>query len=224
VLVKELKKGDIFWDNEAWVGSTRWQAQEDARRVITEGPVARDGWVCRAASASSQKEIEFFQDGIITHYGPFISQFQECKARSPDEAKLFPLELPKPKWDNQDRNRAYGLRVGDVVVTADWMIRNTGGEHRYFEVTGYSVDNNRVFVKDLKTEELGDFVAEWLRIVLPVEKRNFPAKVYPFEKLISVVDGTRLSCSGCGWDIPATVGLGPNFCQQCGGTFEGVPL
>jgi hypothetical protein len=80
--------------------------------------------------------------------------------------------LETKKFDNEQRTRYYGLRVGDLV-TANGLgnVREEGAE-----VTGYgAMDNNRVRLR-LKSGTETDWVAEWCIVTTKVEDRHL-AKV-----------------------------------------------
>ncbi len=71
------------------------------------------------------------------------------------------------EWDNEDRNRYYGLRVGDLIIVKD--IKGTiWGES---EVVGYVGDNNIVIIKNTNGDPI-DWVAEYCDITTKVEDRN----------------------------------------------------
>ena len=81
-------------------------------------------------------------------------------------------------FDNEDRNRYYGLRIGDIVD-----LFGIGGKivFKNAEVVGYVVgDNNRVEV-EITTSKKTDWVAEWCTIVTKVEDRNHDNEI--IEKL-----------------------------------------
>ncbi len=71
-------------------------------------------------------------------------------------------------FDNADRNRYYGLRIGDIV-----NVRGISGSIIYLnvEVYGYGGDNNRVVIK-LPSGNTMDWVAEWCEIVTKVEDKT----------------------------------------------------
>lgn len=70
-------------------------------------------------------------------------------------------------FDNANRHRYYGLRIGDIVdargITGIVIYKNV-------EVYDYSSDNNRVELK-LASGNTTDWVAEWCTIITKVEDR-----------------------------------------------------
>lgn len=73
-------------------------------------------------------------------------------------------------WDNEDRNRYYGLRVGDLVDCSSSFLKQFQGQG---EVVEYGMtDNNAVYVKVESREEPVRCVAEWLNLVTKVEDRG----------------------------------------------------
>jgi len=67
------------------------------------------------------------------------------------------------EFDNENRSRYYGLRVGDIVEQKAFGTSSKG------EVIGYGfLDNNRVYVR-LESGEETDFIAEWCEIIKKVE-------------------------------------------------------
>lgn len=71
-------------------------------------------------------------------------------------------------FDNAERHRYYGLRVGDIV-----NLRNIDGTivYKNVEVIAYGSDNNRIEVR-LAHGSTTEWVAEWCDIVTKVEDRN----------------------------------------------------
>jgi hypothetical protein len=72
-------------------------------------------------------------------------------------------------FDNAERHRYYGLRVGDIV-----NLRNIDSTvvYKNVEVIAYGAgDNNRIEVR-LVNGSTTDWVAEWCDIVTKVEDRN----------------------------------------------------
>lgn len=71
-------------------------------------------------------------------------------------------------FDNEERRRYYGKRVGDIVE--NWSSFGVKGRHG--EVVGYGLlDNNRIEVMWDGLEEPQDEVAEWMTIITKVEDR-----------------------------------------------------
>lgn len=71
-------------------------------------------------------------------------------------------------FNNKDRARYYGLRVGDIVQCTLCQFSTPPSE-----VIGYGfLDNNRVRIKELESGKEYGHVAEWLSIVTKVEDRN----------------------------------------------------
>lgn len=71
-------------------------------------------------------------------------------------------------FTNENRNRYYGKRVGDIVrcsfnghVTCEGEVVELG-----------PLDNNRVQVKDSTSNEIVSCVAEWCEILKKVEDKN----------------------------------------------------
>jgi hypothetical protein len=74
------------------------------------------------------------------------------------------------KFDNKDRNRYYGLRVGDLVQIEAGL--QSAPKILNAEVIDYGfMDNNRVVLKLERGEET-DWVAEWCKIITKVEDRE----------------------------------------------------
>jgi hypothetical protein len=72
------------------------------------------------------------------------------------------------EFDNENRNRYYGLRKGDIV----FLGFKSQSPRKLAEVVGYGfMDNNRVYVKTEDGEET-DYVAEWCEILVKVEERQ----------------------------------------------------
>jgi hypothetical protein len=75
-------------------------------------------------------------------------------------------------WDNEERRRYYGVRVGDTVRLS-FMPGYKHGEEPLAEVVEYGfLDNNRVYVKREGSDEVIDWVAEWCDVVVKVEDKN----------------------------------------------------
>ena len=71
------------------------------------------------------------------------------------------------EFDNKERNRYYGIRVGDDVVERFNNRAVVRGE-----VVAYGfMDNNAVTVKELGTGRLHKCVAEWCEITKKVEEK-----------------------------------------------------
>jgi len=71
------------------------------------------------------------------------------------------------EFDNIERDRYYGLRVGDIV----FLGHKSQSPRILAEVTGYGfMDNNRVYVKTEDGLDT-DYVAEWCEILVKVEDR-----------------------------------------------------
>lgn len=67
-------------------------------------------------------------------------------------------------WDNEDRNRYYGLRKGDIVTYP--------GNPTLHEVVEYGfMDNNSVWIQPVSGGEPWQVVAEWCSIQTKVENR-----------------------------------------------------
>jgi len=75
-------------------------------------------------------------------------------------------------FDNKDRTRYYGLRIGDIVDLkgVDGKVAQANAE-----VIKYGSDNNRVEVR-LMSGNTCDWVAEWCDIVVRVEDRIKPQR------------------------------------------------
>jgi hypothetical protein len=65
-------------------------------------------------------------------------------------------------FDNIDRNRYYGLRIGDII-SVEFPSMNS-----LAEVVDYGGDNNRVYIK-LEDGTITDWVAEYCTIITKVE-------------------------------------------------------
>ncbi len=73
------------------------------------------------------------------------------------------------QWDNEERRRYYGIRVGDIVRS------NYFQQDQLYEVWGYGfMDNNSVHLIEVGKENARPFphVAEWLTIVTKVEDKK----------------------------------------------------
>jgi len=71
------------------------------------------------------------------------------------------------KWDNEDRNRYYGLRKGDLITVHDVSGRVWGESEVLDYVSG---DNNSVIIKSKNGNPI-DWVAEWCDIIKKVEDK-----------------------------------------------------
>ena len=70
---------------------------------------------------------------------------------------------------NVNRNRYYGVRVGDTVK---YGIPSDPESYDTYTVTGYfNLDNNRVIVKDVHGNEK-PAVAEWCQVITKVEDKK----------------------------------------------------
>jgi hypothetical protein len=73
----------------------------------------------------------------------------------------------QPIWDNEDRDRYYGKRKGDIINVLDVSGRVWGES----EVLDYCQgDNNRIIIKSRNGTPI-DWVAEWCDIITKVEDR-----------------------------------------------------
>ena len=82
--------------------------------------------------------------------------------------KPIGTEVGGTPFDNADRSRYYGIRVGDIVDAKD--VRGVVLER--CEVVQYgAMDNNRVYLKGEKTGKTFDWVAEWCEIIQKVEDK-----------------------------------------------------
>lgn len=70
-------------------------------------------------------------------------------------------------FDNENRDRYYGLRVGDLISPKGIDGKSKGNAN----VIGYGSDNNRVEIKFEDGAET-DWVAEWCDIIKKVEDKN----------------------------------------------------
>lgn len=70
-------------------------------------------------------------------------------------------------FDNENRSRYYGKRIGDTVNAKGLNGRSILNPT---EVVGYGSDNNRILVKDEKGEPV-DWVAEWCDVLVKVEDK-----------------------------------------------------
>lgn len=73
-------------------------------------------------------------------------------------------------FDNVNRNRYYGLRIGDTVKLDFYKVRKEDADV-IAEVIEYgAMDNNRVYVRFEDGKETG-CVAEWCTIIKKVEDK-----------------------------------------------------
>ena len=87
---------------------------------------------------------------------------------TPQKPQLHKHIVTASTFDNSERRRYYGLRIGDIVSP-----KGISGEewHRGIaEVVNYGSDNNRVEIKS-KDGTITDWVAEWCDIITKVEDR-----------------------------------------------------
>lgn len=76
--------------------------------------------------------------------------------------------MEQKPWDNEERRRYYGLRIGDTVSIQFGYPK----EKHLAEVVDYGfMDNNRVYIKIEGSDEVTDWVAEWCEIVTKVEDK-----------------------------------------------------
>lgn len=81
--------------------------------------------------------------------------------------KLFAAELTEKPWDNENRDRYYGLRKGDLVE-----LQFFNSDKNMAEVVDYCHgDNNRVVVKNTWNGEVMEYVAEWCKLHTKHEDR-----------------------------------------------------
>lgn len=74
--------------------------------------------------------------------------------------------MEKKVWDNEERRRYYGVRVGDTVKL--YFMKN----ETFAEVVGYGfLDNNRVYIKIHGEEEEISWVAEHCDVIVKVEDK-----------------------------------------------------
>lgn len=74
------------------------------------------------------------------------------------------------KFDNKDRNRYYGLRIGDLVQIKMGLWANPKTQNA--EVLDYGfMDNNRVRLR-LESREETNWVAEWCTLITKIEDRK----------------------------------------------------
>ena len=103
---------------------------------------------------------------IATADIPTIHKLKFIKLGGPKFYEI--LDKSNGSFDNKERHRYYGIRVGDIVECD-----MSGLPLLRAEVITYgSMDNNKVLVRDLDSGEELWHVAEWLRIVEKVEDRN----------------------------------------------------
>ncbi len=73
-------------------------------------------------------------------------------------------------FDNIERRRYYGIRVGDIVSPK--MVDGSEWKEGKCEVISYGfMDNNAVYIRSENGNET-KWVAEWLDIITKVEDRN----------------------------------------------------
>lgn len=73
-------------------------------------------------------------------------------------------------FDNKDRNRYYGLRIGDLITR--YFAPN---DTKIYEVVAYGVmDNNSIGLAEYlnKDAEWLEHVAEWCKVITKVEDRT----------------------------------------------------
>lgn len=66
-------------------------------------------------------------------------------------------------WDNEERKRYYGLRIGDIVDCSLCALKQFQGEGKVVAYGGS--DNNCVYVQVSDKEKPIKCVAEWLHLV-----------------------------------------------------------
>lgn len=77
------------------------------------------------------------------------------------------MSKSKKPFDNEERTRYYGLRVGDIVSPKGLgRVESSLGKCK---VVSYCFDNNRVKIQSIETGEQEDWVAEWCTIITKVE-------------------------------------------------------
>lgn len=77
------------------------------------------------------------------------------------------IYMEKKQWDNESRNRYYGLRIGDTVEYKG-MNGQVLGQAEVFEY-GF-MDNNSVYLKKENGEPF-KFYPEWCNIITKVEDK-----------------------------------------------------
>jgi hypothetical protein len=65
------------------------------------------------------------------------------------------------KFDNKDRSRYYGLRIGDIVKAESL------NPNELYTIIDYGKDNNRVIIQS-KDGKIIEWVAEWCEIITPI--------------------------------------------------------
>lgn len=74
--------------------------------------------------------------------------------------------MEKKIFDNAERRRYYGIRIGDIVEENAFGIKTRG------EVMGYGLlDNNKVYA-NVEGDLTIDFIPEWCTIITRVEDRT----------------------------------------------------
>jgi hypothetical protein len=76
----------------------------------------------------------------------------------------------KKSWDNENRKRYYGFRIGDIVDCSTSSLKQFHGEAEIIAYGGS--DNNAVYTKKTSHKESIRCVAEWLNLVTKVEDRS----------------------------------------------------
>lgn len=90
------------------------------------------------------------------------------------------------EFENLERKRYYGLRIGDLVLDS-WL----DDRSPIYEVVGFSItDNNRVYIKNIKTNEVDNTVAEWCKIIKKVDEDSKPLE---FRALASIRKDKKLT-------------------------------
>lgn len=72
------------------------------------------------------------------------------------------------EFTNPKRTRSYGLRPGDTVKT----LFDIGNQRTCIVERLSPIDNNKVYLKDIGTGEVFDWIAEWCEIIDKVEDKT----------------------------------------------------
>jgi len=134
---------------------------ESLREVILETKSENEilkGWI---------KQLLIYFDGCTSlnewRTVAIVKAFRELVKDVPENKDT----QEKKEWSNENRDRYYGLRVGDIVQDAFGHIDIDNSE-----VCGYGfLDNNRVYIKLPNGRVIG-WVAEHLKIVKKAEDKN----------------------------------------------------
>ena len=119
-----------------------------------------------------KEEFAHRAEGKLYWSKPMLKLFKQIEKKFQEQLNSHP-EIMEKVFDNVDRDRYYGLRVGDTV-----NLRGLDGKALYVnaEVINYGfMDNNRVTVRLANGNET-NWVAEWCEIIIKVEDKDIKIK------------------------------------------------